>query len=566
MFKKSDKHSQLDMFSSPTEHFREAKRKDYLKNDSWHNRFRTHVVMRVDESVFKVLYSSGTGAPNASVRVLVGMMILKEGQGWSDEQLFENCSYNLLVRSALGLMSLEDAEPAPSTYYLFRRKLVDYACEHGEDLFEKCQIEITRSQVLEFNVSGKQVRMDSKLIGSNIAWYSRYELVHETLRLFITEREEFIHKRNLSQTEFALIDSVLGETGNKVVYRSTKEELDARFLALGKLMYRLVTLFKSYPYGRYQTLKTVFEEQFRIDEHKTLLPVENKDISAKSIQSPHDTECHYRNKDGNKVKGYSVNVTETCDPTSEDHPEVLNLITNTQVEPVSAPDNGFLEKALAGSQAVLSDKIEKVHADGAYNSQENREFCSENSMDLLLTAMQGAAPRYEVELDQNHPETLLVTDTVTGEIIKAKKVKSRKNTTEKRWSIKITKGEYRHFDMESVRTSALRRKLRDVPIEEGIIRNNVEAAIFQLGYHYPNDKSRYRGLAKHKLWACSRSLWINLVRIVNYVTRISQRPLFGQKLPEYIFNLCFNMWIIVSAYLINKNTRDYHGNLYFSAN
>lgn len=34
----------------------------------------------------------------------------------------------------------------------------------------------------------KQVRMESKLLGSNIAWYSRYELIHETLRLFISDR------------------------------------------------------------------------------------------------------------------------------------------------------------------------------------------------------------------------------------------------------------------------------------------------------------------------------------------------------------------------------------------
>ena len=98
MFKKSDGHQQLDVFSSPTEYFRDSKKKKYLKNDSWHNQFRNHVVMRVDESIFSVLYAEGQGAPNASIRVLVGMMILKEGQGWSDEQLFENCEYNLLIR------------------------------------------------------------------------------------------------------------------------------------------------------------------------------------------------------------------------------------------------------------------------------------------------------------------------------------------------------------------------------------------------------------------------------------------------------------------------------------
>src|SRR5690554_6212689 len=74
MFKKSENHSQLDLFSSPTEYFKGSKKKKYLKNDSWHNRFREEVVMRVDESIFSPLYTHGNGAPNASIRVLVGMM------------------------------------------------------------------------------------------------------------------------------------------------------------------------------------------------------------------------------------------------------------------------------------------------------------------------------------------------------------------------------------------------------------------------------------------------------------------------------------------------------------
>lgn len=155
--------------------------------------------------------------------------------------------------------------------------------------------------------------MDSKPIGSNIAWYSRYELIHETLRLFIKEREEFIFRRDLSKEEFSLIESIRDEKGNKVVYRSTKAEIDTRMVELGKLMYRFIELFKRYDYGSYKTLKTVFGQQYSVSADKIVLPLENKEIGAKSIQSPHDTDCHYRNK----VKGYSVNITETCDREQE---------------------------------------------------------------------------------------------------------------------------------------------------------------------------------------------------------------------------------------------------------
>jgi hypothetical protein len=562
MFKKSDNHKQLDVFSSPLEYMKDSTMNYYLKNDSWHNQFRKQVVMRVDESIFSVLYTVLTGAPNASIRVLVGMMILKEAQGWSDEQLFESCNFNLLIRSALGLMTLGDAAPVASTYYLFRRNLVEYTKEHGEDLFKKCQAQITESQILEFNVSGKQVRMDSKLIGSNIAWYTRYELIHESLRMFIIEREEFIFKKSISKEELSLIKSIQGETGNKVVYRSTKAEIDTKFIALGKLMYRFIGLFKANNYGQYQTLKTIFEQQYSVNKQKIVLPLENEKISAKSIQSPHDTDAHYRNKDGNKVKGYVSNLTETCDQPQEDGKPVLNLITDTQVEVVSAQDNSFLKPALTNTQEILSNDIERVYADGAYNSVENQEFCQNNDINLLLTAMQGATPRYDVSLDQQDNDCLIVTDNKTGKQIQAQQVNTRKDPTVKKWKIKTEEGNYRYFDMESIRAAALRQKLKDIPINESMIRNNVEATIFQLGYHYSNDKSNYRTLAKHKLWAYSRSLWINFVRIMKYVTQLCQRTLLGQKLPKYIINICCNMqiyvFVIATKIITNKNPKIMH--------
>lgn len=557
MFKKSDNHKQLDAFSSPIEYLRDSSMNYYLKNDSWHNQFREQVVMRVDESLFSALYSNGKGAPNASIRVLVGMMILKEGQGWSDEQLFESSNYNLLVRSALGLMILEDAVPVASTYYLFRRNLVEYAKEHGEDLYKKCQAQITKSQILEFNVSGKQVRMDSKLIGSNIAWYSRYELIHETLRLFISERQEFIYKKSLSKEEFLLIRSIEGETGNKVVYRSTKIEIDQRFIVLGLLMYRFINLFKSNPYGQYQTLKTVFEQQFIVSKEKLVLPLENEKISSKSIQSPHDIDCHYRNKDGNKVKGYSANITETCDQPKEDEEDkpLLNLITDTQVEVVSTADCNFLKQALTQSQEILPNNIEKAYTDGAYNSVVNQDFCQENHINLLLTAMQGALPRYEVSLDSQDQNKLLVTDSRTGNSIESQPVKT-KDPTQKKWRIKTDEGKYRYFDLESLRASILRQKLKEIPIEESNIRCNVEATIFQVGYHYSNDKSNYRTLAKHKLWAYSRSLWINFVRILKYVTQICQRTLVCLGKTKYTINICnklsINVFILSTIIITNK--------------
>jgi hypothetical protein len=300
-----------------------------------------------------VLFDKKNGAPNASIKVLIGMMVLKEGQGWSDEQLFENCNFNLLIRSALGLFNFNDTVPVPSTYYLFRHNIIAYNQEHSDDLLKKCYSQITKNQAIEFNVGGKKIRMDSKLLGSNIAWYSRYELIHEVIRQFITKKLEHIANTSLSKSEFDLINSIIKETGNKVVYRSTKEEIDTRLIELGRLMYHLINLFDGHECIEYQILKVVFGQQYDIDSKEDTTAKNNDDISAQSIQSPHDTDCTYRNKDDNKVKGYSVNVTETCDESTKKDQPVLNLVTDVEVDKATTADNAFLEQAVEHTREIV---------------------------------------------------------------------------------------------------------------------------------------------------------------------------------------------------------------------
>lgn len=86
-------------------------------------------------------------------------------------------------------MSLDDKLPSLDTYYLFRRRVCAYHDEHGVDLMKECFERLVGGQVRELGISGKCVRMDSKLIGSNIAKCSRYELVHRTLAKFLSHKE-----------------------------------------------------------------------------------------------------------------------------------------------------------------------------------------------------------------------------------------------------------------------------------------------------------------------------------------------------------------------------------------
>ena len=73
----------------------------------------------------------------------------------------------------------------------------------------------------------------------------------------------------------------------------------------------------------------------------------------------------------------------------------------------------------------------------------------------------------------------------------------------------------------------LRKKYEATPKTELDRRNNVEAAIFQIIYHTRNDKTRYRGLAKHVMWACSRCMWMNFIRLMIFQATACQRTLLG---------------------------------------
>jgi hypothetical protein len=71
------------------------------------------------------------------------------------------------------------------------------------------------------------------------------------------------------------------------------------------------------------------------------------------------------------VRGYSTNVTETCE-------EALNLIVDVQSEPATTADNTYLKEAVDNSEAVLGNPAREVSADGTYYSEENERYADKN--------------------------------------------------------------------------------------------------------------------------------------------------------------------------------------------
>ena len=147
----------------------------------------------------------------------------------------------------------------------------------------------------------------------------------------------------------------------------------------------------------------------------------------------------------------------------------------------------------------------------------NREFAADNLIDFVTSGLQGKPSRYDLTLADGN---LTVVDKTTGETVPATWVGDK-------WRIASKgKAKYRYFTQEQVEKAMLRKKLEAIPKKELDRRNNVEAAMFQISYHTRNGKTRYRGLAKHVMWACSRCMWMNFVRLMIFQTTTCQRTLF----------------------------------------
>lgn len=92
--------------------------------------------------------------------------------------------------------------------------------------------------------------MDSMLIWSNIAVSSRYEILHNTLAIFYKSLEESRIER-IGKKLRVQLDEIAGEESQKVVYRSTLEQINKKIQVLLSRLWKIlrnspVNLLKKY--------------------------------------------------------------------------------------------------------------------------------------------------------------------------------------------------------------------------------------------------------------------------------------------------------------------------------
>lgn len=556
MFRKNVMHRQQS--PSDTERFLPKKLRERLEH-SWAQSFYEEVLCRIDEEPFGVLYSSEPSRPNAPVNVLVGMEILKAGFGWSDQELYEHVCFDLQVRRALGLEDLSTEVFDIRTLYNFRQRVREYAQETGINLLGQVFAHVTDEQVGALAIRTRWQRMDSTQLLSNLAAMSRLELVVSVVQVAYRALDEDSQERWHEQ-----LAPYLGGRPQKVCYPIKADEVEAHLRRLGQVLVGLAeALAAQAPHSEaYGLVERVLGEQYHIGPQGDVTIRPGEEVSAQSLQSPHDPEATFRVKGGKAYRGgYVVNVSETCDP---DNP--VQLVTDVQVAPNEADDAQLLARSL-DSQAERAVELDKVTTDGGYTGPVAEAACEHHGVELRATHMRGGHSSGESLGWEAYSWTLaeegqpVQVTCPQGHSVALEPAKDHERFTARFDStrcascplfnqgcrVRLRKaGATFYIGLRSIKAALQRQQLRP---EDKSLRAAVEATVRSLKHPFPGGKLSVRGLIRARMVVCCSALMVNLRRLHAYRQAQAEQERAARSVLSTVEGvLCF--FVTLAGYLI----------------
>ena len=350
------------------------------------------------------MYCADNGRPNRAVQTVLGVHLLKEMFNLTDGEALEQLEFNLLWHHALRL-DIEETHLPQKTLHNFRVRLMQH--DGGRLAFQETTDRIIQALGIR---TGKQ-RLDSTHIMSNIATLTRLGLFCETMRLFLRALR-WEHPELRPVVPEGLLGRYLKEEDEATHYEDAHTGEGRRRLSVcARDLYRLVDRFRGTTAAQleeYRLLERLLREQCHVGKHRDgrpgdddddagecKVPVALKDpkqVSADSLQSPHDPDVTYS---GHKGKGYEVQVAETC------HEEnATQLITHVEVTPSSGSDTDVSVPVVDGL-AERKVRPDELFVDTAYGSGRNAFEASRRGTELV-SPVAGSAPGNSHEGEGDH--------------------------------------------------------------------------------------------------------------------------------------------------------------------
>lgn len=334
----------------------------------WQGIFRTTLLELMPVEKLGTDFSQDQGRPTKELYAMAGLMVIQQMQGWTAEEAADAYMFDLSVQYALnvGHHQVELSARSVERYQrIFREK------ELAQDVFAK----VTATLVKNLGLEIEKQRLDSTHIFSDMATFSRTQLMGVCIRRFLSQLKR--HHQNLFFTLGADVRERYASSekrlfGQRAKDRSSRERLRQQVAEdLLLLLDRFADHERVVGMSSYKAMKRVFEEQCEVKDNKVVLRTKT---GGRVMQNPSDPDASY---DGHKGSGYQIQLSETC---HSDNP--VQLITAALAEPAAEDDGHALVKVVEHLEAEGLKPAELV-ADTLYGSDDNQQFCEAKSIDLV---------------------------------------------------------------------------------------------------------------------------------------------------------------------------------------
>ena len=362
---------------------------------TWASIFRARALPLLDETAFADFYAAEMGRPNVPVRLVLGVLLLKDWWDLTDQQALDALAFDVRWQTALGV-DMDEAYLCQKTLHNFRAHLLEHA--QAQCVFQS----LTAGLIPALGIRTTHQRLDSTHILSRIAQLSRLHLFCATLRgMLATLTQDAPALRG--QVPQAVWGRYLTEADEATQYEDAPARDTPRRLAVAaRDAWRVWDALRGTPLpprcaARYALLQRLLDEQCVLTElpavpdpaeadvHEPPVPVTLKPakaVGAHTLQTPHDPDVTY----GHKGQGYEVQIAETYG--NGDLPE---MITHLAVTPSCGSDQTHTVPALE-ALAARGLQPDVLLADTGYGSTDNVLACAAEGTTVLSPVAGRAQP------------------------------------------------------------------------------------------------------------------------------------------------------------------------------
>lgn len=555
---------------------------DRYKRDlqkGWAGLFRTLIMPYIDENPYRVLYSERPCRSNVPVNVLMGAQILKLMKSIpNDDDLREKACYDLEFRYALCCENYEGAPFSDNVLTRFRRACILHYIDTGEDLIHETFDSLKDQFVKLMEIDPTLFSIDSTMIDTWAKDMNRLELLYVNNELMIRaitgvvtrkrEPKTTTVKHNLDmidgQLKFASApDESIGNEQLQAFRKEREIEIQRAKALLPEQLHRyldisdknIITYHSEAPYRDrlnavtgdssvllsfceehteyqaepyYQTFIRILKEQCKEDGSGTYTVRGSGDgMDSGIVQNPHDPDATYREKDGEKYKGYVTGFTQSKNADGE------TLVMDYNIEKNNISDQE-LGTALLMNHAIPDPETRtQCVGDSLFNSDAMQQVATKKNIEIINTNLTGKTPPdhcADHQFDDGGNLTMCAGG-VTPESTKLNKDGSctakfnKEDCVSCPYSEQCRKTEQVKYN--SLKTSTkvkdraeqIRSRNTDEFKELANFRNGVETIPSFLKNKYHAEEDRAFGLAAKKLSVGFMYIAINVTKVVQFAQR-----------------------------------------------